>query len=93
MTRRLFEVALVDEILAELGRQHRTRRNLALAIGIDERTLRRRLNGSGELRSVELDMIAAELDVEVSTLHDRAHAAIDAAKRRHPAGSQQQVHS
>jgi hypothetical protein len=25
MTRRLFEVALVDEILAELARQHRTR--------------------------------------------------------------------
>jgi DNA-binding Xre family transcriptional regulator len=88
MTRRLFEVALVDEVLAELARQHRTRADLADAIGMHERTLRRRLNGSGEFRAVELDAIAAALDVEVGTLHDRAHATIEAAMRRHPAGSQ-----
>lgn len=87
MTRRLFEVALVDEILAELGRQHRTRRDLAHAVGLDERTLRRRLNGYGELRSAELDVIAAELGVDVGVLHTRAHAAIEAAMQRHPAGS------
>jgi hypothetical protein len=88
MTRRLFEVALVDEILAELGRQHRSRTDLARATGLDERTLRRRLNGYGELHAVELDLIATELDVEIGTLHARAHAAIEAAMRRHPAGRQ-----
>jgi lambda repressor-like predicted transcriptional regulator len=88
MTRRLLELALTDEIRAELARQHRTIVQLAAQTGIPLRTLKRRLSGSDELRTGELDVIAAALDIEVGTLNTRAHAALEAAMRRHPAGSQ-----
>lgn len=87
MTRRLLQVALADELRAEIARQHRTIVSLATQTRIAERTLSRRLSGVGEFRSTELDLLAAALDVEVGTLHERAHAALDAAMRRHPAGS------
>jgi hypothetical protein len=87
MTRRLLTIALADEVRAEIARQRRTVTSVAEATGMDRRTLTRRLGGFGDLRATELDALAAELDVEVATLHERAHAAIDAAMRRHPAGS------
>jgi len=88
MTRRLLQLAIADELRAEIARQHRTIVDLSAATGISPRTLARRLSGDGRgIESSELDLIAAELDVDVGTLHDRAHAALEAAMRRHPAGS------
>jgi hypothetical protein len=87
MTRRLFDVALADEVLAELARQRRTRLDLARSTLLDERTLRRRLRGDGELRAAEVELIAAALGLDVGTLHARAQAAIEAEMSRHPAGS------
>jgi hypothetical protein len=87
MTRRLLKVALADEVRAELARQHGTIIALAAATDMPERTLKRRLDGSTEFSTFELDRVAAALDIEVATLTARAHAAIEAAVRRHPAGS------
>jgi hypothetical protein len=87
MTRRLLQVALADELRAEIARQHRTIVALAAQTRIAERTLSRRLSGVGEFRSTEIDALADALDIDVGTLHERAHAALDAAMRRHPAGS------
>jgi len=88
MTRRLLQLAIADELRAEIARQHRTITALATSTGMDRKTLTRRLGGSSEFRSVEVELLAAELDVDVGTLHERAHAALEAAMRRHPAGSQ-----
>ena len=87
MPRRLFEIALADEIRAELARQSRTVTSLGDATGINPRTLRRRLANGFDFKVSEVDAIAAFLDIDVATLHERAHAAIAAAMRRHPAGS------
>lgn len=88
MTRRLLQLALTDEVRAEIARQHRTIVELSASTGMAQRTLARRLSGAGRgFESAEIDLLAAELDVDVGVLHDRAHAALEAAMRRHPAGS------
>jgi hypothetical protein len=87
MTRRLLKIALADELRAEIARQHVTISGLAHTTGMDRRTLTRRLSGHSELTTAELDLLATELGVDVGALHARAHAAIEAEMRRHPAGS------
>jgi hypothetical protein len=87
MTRRLLQIALADELRAEIARQHRTLVSVADSTGMPLRTLKRKLSGGSEFRTPELELLADDLDVEVATLYARAHAAIEAAMRRHPAGS------
>lgn len=66
---------IAGEIRAELGRQNRSVRQLALATGISPATLSRRLQGLKPFYLEELESIARYLGKPVSVFTERTEAA------------------
>jgi transcriptional regulator with XRE-family HTH domain len=54
------------EVRAEMGRQRRTHRELAEALGISQPQVTKRLNGDIEFRPSELEQVAEMLGVPVT---------------------------
>lgn len=65
-----------DEVRAELARQRRTAAELALAIGMSQHTIGKRLNGSIPFNAIEMALVANFLGVTLVTLWARATAPV-----------------
>jgi len=63
-----------DEVRAELARQRRSAAELALAIGITQGTVGRRLNGSVPFNAIEMVLAARFLGIGLPVLWERATA-------------------
>lgn len=63
---------IAAEVRAEMARKGHKRHELATLFGVSGVTASRMLNGSRSLNVDELDRIAQWLDVEVSTIVNRA---------------------
>ncbi len=61
-----------DEVRGELARQRRTAAELALAIGVTQQTIGRRLSGATPFNAIEMAHVAGFLDVGLPTLWERA---------------------
>lgn len=69
-----------DEVRAELARQRRTAAELALAVGITQHTIGRRLNGVTPFNAVEMALAARFLGVSLPVLWERAATPVHAAE-------------
>lgn len=68
--------AISAEIRAEMGRQKRSGRAVAEAMGVSHMYLSRRLNGQTPFDTADLERLAAALDVPVSKLLPVAERAV-----------------
>lgn len=67
-TRQTLAEAVSAEVRAEMGRQQKSRREVADAMGVSHMYLSRRLNGRTPFDLTDLDRIAAALGVPVARL-------------------------
>ena len=74
MTPAEYGVAVAAEVRAEMGRQGRTAKELAVVLGVSATTARSRMSGAVVFDVVELLLVATWLDVPVErlALRDRA---------------------
>ncbi len=67
-TRQTLAEAVSAEVRAEMGRQRKSRREVADAMGVSHMYLSRRLNGRTSFDLTDLDRVAAALNVPVDQL-------------------------
>ena len=76
MTPAEYGVAVAAEVRAEMGRQGRTARELAVVLGVSTTTARSRMSGAVVFDVVELLLVATWLDVPVERLALRERAEV-----------------
>lgn len=65
---RTTDTGTADAVRAELARRRRSGRDLAKAVGLPERTLRRRLGGDTQFTATEIAAVAQFLELPVEAL-------------------------
>lgn len=65
-------VRFADEVRAELARQRRTAGDLAIALGVTQHTVGRRLNGDTPFNAIEMVLVARFLGIGLAVLWERA---------------------
>jgi len=76
MTPAEYGVAVAAEVRAEMGRQGRTAKELAVVLGVSATTARSRMSGAVVFDVVELLLVATWLDVPVERLALRERAEV-----------------
>ena len=76
MTPAEYGVAVAAEVRAEMGRQGRTAKELAVVLGVSATTARSRMSGAVVIDVVELLLVATWLDVPVERLALRERAEV-----------------
>ena len=69
---------VASEVRGEMARQRKTQQELATTLGVNAHTAGRRIRGEVPFDVVELEVIAAWLDVPVSRLWPRNPEAVSA---------------